>query len=217
MLLANLSINLSQPYPSNIAESIFLCLAPENQSKLFNQNSRRQGKYAPFHLANQIWEMFFWPPEITSVVFLPELHWGDLYVICMLLGLISQLPEILCSPWAQLNNCNKKQHSSYSSPLCMLTQKKKSSSVITVPCPRFCTMNSSRERIKWLEPCQDILPFSRGTLFSFPVRAFSKYPAFWNLSCLGKLCMPYPSYIYLGEDKTPVKSICLRMQKKQYL
>lgn len=98
MLLANLSINLFQPYPSNVAESIFLCSAPENQSKLFNKNSKRWGKYAPFHLANQIWEMFFWPPEIKSVVFLPEPQWGDMYVICMLLGLLSQLPEILCFP-----------------------------------------------------------------------------------------------------------------------
>lgn len=74
MVLANLNIHLSLPYPSNITESIFFCLAPENQFKQFNKNSKKGGKYAPFYLADPIWKLFFWPPEIKSIVFLPEPH-----------------------------------------------------------------------------------------------------------------------------------------------
>lgn len=47
-LLVNLNTHPCQPYLRNIAESIFLCLAPENQSKLFNKNSKKGGEESPF-------------------------------------------------------------------------------------------------------------------------------------------------------------------------
>lgn len=135
--------------------------------------------------------MFFCPPEIKQAAFLTEPHSGD--ISPMLLGLISQHSEIFCSALDQLDNCNDSKHS----PLSMPTQKKKTSSVITVQCPRFCTVNSFRERDKGTESCQDILSFNQEGFIQLCSENLQQILCVLEFFLpTGELRMLYPSLIF---------------------